>query len=399
MKNVGEMKKTENVEDIEDIKDIKNIKDSENTEKAGKDDVSSGKMPSNEMSSDSIPSDGIPSDSIPSDGISSKKGGCRVSLTKAAKLIAGVSGKSLILCHKRPDGDTLGSALALRSSLEYLGKTADIACCDKLPSNCTFLFCKKTLPLDMPDPSLYEAVIAVDVASVQMLGELSYLSDKVLVKLDHHRVGEDYAEYNYVDPEAAACGEIIYQLAKLMGVPDKVIAEPIYAALSSDSGGFRYSNTTRRTMQIASSAMAAGADFVRINHELFESRTPSEIRAIKTAYEKLKLYHGGRLAIVMITNDDKKRNELDDAELGVISSLPREIAGVALGVTVRQDTKDPLRYKVSMRSSEAVDVSTICAGLGGGGHLRAAGCEIFAPDPEKAVEKLLLALSECEKSL
>ncbi len=329
--------------------------------------------------------------------IRAAKGGT-VTIKKAAELIAMTSGRTLILCHRRPDGDTLGSALALKAVIEYLGREADIACCDSIPSNCGFLFEGRELPVREPDLSLYEALIAVDVASGQMLGELEGLKDRILLKIDHHRIGEDYAVYNYTDPDAAACGEIIYEIAKLMGVPDSVTAEPVYAALSSDSGGFRYSNTTCKTMRIAKCAMAAGADFVNINHKLFESRTPVEVRAIKTAYDKLRLYCEGKLALVMITNADKEENQLCDSELGVINSLPREIAGVEIGITVKQDSERPERYKVSMRSSEPADVSAICAEFGGGGHLCAAGCELFAPDPEEAEKKILSAVSKHEKN-
>lgn len=323
-----------------------------------------------------------------------KDRGIDVTLADAARIVAKINGRCLILCHKRPDGDTLGSALALKAALEYLGKSAEIACCDAPSSNCKFLFDSSALPIKEPDAALYEAIVAVDVASGQMLGKLEYLKDKVCLKLDHHRIGESYAEYNYVDPDAAACGEVIYQLCDLLGVPDSVIAEPIYAAISSDSGSFRYSSTTRRTMQIASNTMAAGADFVKINHNLFESRTQAEVSAIKTAYDNLKYYYDGKLAIVMITNSDKEKGQFGDSELGVINSLPREICNVVLGITIKQDSDDQTRYKVSMRSGETVDVSALCAEFGGGGHLRAAGCELRADSPDEAVGKLLCAISK-----
>jgi phosphoesterase RecJ-like protein len=303
-----------------------------------------------------------------------------------------------LLCHKRPDGDTLGSALALMQALQYMGKTVYISCAHTLAANNRFLFEDEEILVDRDYGDV--TLIAVDVASLSLLGELEeYYGDRIALKIDHHEMGEDYAERNYVDASAAACGEIIYEIVKLLGTPLAASAEPLYAALSSDTGGFRYSNTTPRTHRIAAELMETGIDHAYIDHRLFENRTQAEIRALTAAYTGLRYFHDGMVAAVVITNQMKERLSLNEEDLGVLSSLTREIDGVVVGITLKQSKAEPQKYKLSVRSEPGFPANTLCGLFGGGGHPCAAGAELEAPSPEKALLAVVKRIGVTEDGL
>ncbi len=303
-----------------------------------------------------------------------------------------------LLCHKRPDGDTLGSALGLMRALQHMGKTVYISCAHTLAANNRFLFEDEEILVDRDYGDV--TLVAVDVASLSLLGELEeYYGDRIALKIDHHEMGEDYAERNYVDASAAACGEIVYEIVKLLGTPLALSAEPLYAALSSDTGGFRYSNTTPRTHRIAAELMEAGADNAFIDHQLFENRTQSEIRALTAAYSGLRYFHDGTVAAVVITNQMKERLSLNEEDLGVLSSLTREIEGVVVGITLKQSRSEPQKYKLSVRSEPGFPANTLCGLFGGGGHPCAAGAEIEAPSPEKALLAIVKRIGVTEDGL
>lgn len=294
----------------------------------------------------------------------------------------------LLLCHKNPDADTLGSALALREALHHIGKTAHISCVHDPRGNTEFLFSEDD---DIADRDYGDVtVISIDIASRSLLGELEeYYGDCIYLKIDHHEISDDFAEFNYTDYSAAACGEIIYEIVKLLNVPLDIVSAYLYAAISSDTGGFRYSNTTARTHIIAAELLNAGADNAYIDHMLFENRTRSEIRALTAAYSNLHFYLDGAVAAVVITNQIKERLDLDEGDLGVLSSITREIEGVVVGITLRQNKTEPQKYKASVRSEPGFPANVLCSLFGGGGHACAAGAEIIASSPEKALSQIV----------
>jgi len=291
----------------------------------------------------------------------------------------------LLLCHRRPDGDTLGSALGLMRALRALGKEAYMACEHEPTANTRFLFNEKEADLSDYDYDGFLPV-AIDVAEASLLGALEReYGDRIALKLDHHETGEDYAARNYTVPTAAACGEIICEIVERLGVPLAVSAAPLYAALSSDTGGFRYANTTAATHRLAAALLEACADNAYIDHKLFESRTQSEIRALTAAYTGLRYFHDGAVAAVVISNQIKERLDLREDDLGVLSAITREIDGVIVGITVKQNRAEPQRFKISVRSEPGFPANTLCALFGGGGHACAAGAELTAASPEKAL--------------
>ena len=217
---------------------------------------------------------------------------------------------------------------------------------------------------------------------------------RIDLKIDHHEMGKDFAAKLLVDPTAAACAEIVYEIVCALGSMNPKTADCLYAAISSDTGGFRYQNTTPRTHEIAAALIRAGCRHSEIDHQLFESHTHAEIKAMRLVWENVRFLREGKLAMVTVTNEQKQKEGLSDPDTGIMNSLPREIAGVELGVVLKQSTKHPEDYKLSLRSCDSVNANEICALLGGGGHARAAGATVRAASLQEAEAKVLWAIGE-----
>lgn len=307
--------------------------------------------------------------------------------------------KTLIVYHVRSDADAVGSAFALKELLRVMGIPAYCACSDEIPERLQFLadgsqgsvILEEGLKLD------YERVISVDSASPSQLGELFYrLHRDIDMMIDHHANGTPYAP-NYIDPNAAATGEIIYAIAKRLcemgeidGIPDRVI-NCVYAAISSDTGGFRYSNATPNTYRIAADLIEAGVDSAEINRLIFDCKSLKQVKAEGEAIRSLRLYGDGEIASVCLPYSVKEALELEDEHLGTLIDIPRSVYGVQIAFAIKQESLDG-SFRVSMRSSTDFDVSAVCADFGGGGHKRAAGCTVYADSIEKVQEKILDAI-------
>ena len=309
--------------------------------------------------------------------------------------------KTLIIYHVRSDADAIGSAFALRELLRIMNIPAICACGDEVPERLRFLtdgvqgsvLLEEGMELD------HERVISVDSASPMQLGELyDRLHKYIDIMIDHHAMGTVYAD-NYIDAEAAATGEIIFEVAKhlvkmgkISDIPHRVI-NCIYAAVCSDTGCFRYANARPRTFRCAAELIEAGADQLDVNHRLFEAKTVKQIRAEGEAARRLQIHEGGRIASVTFPYSSKFSMSLSDENLETIIDIPRSVSGVEVAFAVRQPEDKPF-FRVSMRSSTDFDVSKICALFGGGGHIRAAGCSLQAANVREAEEMILNAVTE-----
>jgi len=279
----------------------------------------------------------------------------------------------LILCHKNPDGDTIGCAGALCLALKALGKNAAVLCSDPIPSLYDFM------GLELFDSSFTPGfVVAVDVASIQLFGDRNNVqkyAEHVDLCIDHHASNSGYAYETLLDPGAAAACELMIDVIEEMGVPlTPAIADCLYTGISTDTGCFRFSSTTARTHKAAARVMEAGANIEMLNARLFESRSRGRIEIEKMALESLEYFFDGRCAMICLTWDQIVTSGVAGAELEDLISLPRSIEGVEVGLTLRQQ-KDG-SYRISIRTAGAVDACAIARHLGGGGHARAAGCEI-----------------------
>ena len=312
-----------------------------------------------------------------------------ITLSSAATLIAEKS-SILILTHGHPDGDTLGSAFGLKLALEGFCR-AEIICPDSVPDRLRFI---SSGEINLDEGRLEdfspEAVISIDVAELHLMGAYGErYADGIDLKLDHHRDGSAYARYNYIDSGSAAAGEIIYKLIReleFIGAAKltPACASALYAAISSDTGSFRFSNTTAETLRIAASLMELGADTETVNQRLYESKSTKEIVAEKLTLNGMKLLRNGTVALFSITNSMKAENGLSDEDFGGVIDLIRAIDGVELAVTLRQLSDQPEKFRLSMRSCGNIYANRLCSMFDGGGHARAAGGSLFSESPENA---------------
>ncbi len=289
----------------------------------------------------------------------------------------------LILSHRNPDGDTLGSAFALKRALALMGKNSMVRCVDEIHPKFSYLW----QDLDNSDIN-FEKIIAVDVADNKLLGEefQKLYGDRVWLCIDHHMSNREYAQ-NLLLEDRAAAAVVIYEVICELGVnitPE--IANCIYTGLATDTGCFMFSNTTPTVHRIAAEVMEKGADYTTINRLMFETKTLSYLKLEQMAVASIESHFNGKCAVMTITRKMFEESGSSSSECDGIASLPRKIEGVQVGVTIRE--RHDGTYKVSLRTVEPIDASKICGKLGGGGHNRAAGCE-FECSLEEAKQTLL----------
>ena len=312
-----------------------------------------------------------------------------ITLSAAASLIA-EKRKILIITHGHPDGDTLGSAYGLKRAIEKYCD-ARVICVDPIPNRLKFLTDGET---DLREERLEdfspEFIMAVDVAETHLMGVYgTNYAGAIDLKIDHHVNGSEYARYNYIEGDTAACGERVYKLVRELEAINSATLTPgsasaLYAAISSDTGSFKYTNTTPSTMRIAADLMEAGADTETINQRLYESKSANEVIATKLALNGMNICRQGTMTVFSITNKLKEESGLSDEDFGDVINLLREIDGVELAVTLRQLTDKPEKFKISMRSSGDIKANELCAMFDGGGHVKAAGGMIISDSPENA---------------
>lgn len=303
-------------------------------------------------------------------------------LESAAKTLLSKD-KILILTHRSPDGDTIGSGYALAMALRKLGKNVKVDCTDPFPEKYSY-FTDKLEKLEFDE----EFVVSVDIADTKLLGEkLSDYADKIDLCIDHHGSNTKYAKEYYVEASAAAAAQVIAKLIRLMNVEfDKDIANAIYTGITTDTGCFRYTNVTAETHRIAADMIDCGAESGMINRLIFETKSRSRLEIERRVMDSIQFYLDGRCAVAYATIDMMKESGAVDSDMEGVSSLPRQIEGVMAGITLRE--KNNGKFKVSVRTTDELNASAICANFGGGGHKAAAGCMITGTLNE-AIEQII----------
>ena len=312
----------------------------------------------------------------------------KIDVAKAAELL-NAADNILILTHRNPDGDTLGSGFALMHALRSTGKKAKVLCCDEIPKKYSYMFGEKQEDFSA------EYTVAVDVADIKLLGNgLSReFESKIDLCIDHHGSNTEYADNLLLRSCAATC-EVVYDLVNALGVEiTPIIADCLYTGLSTDTGCFLFSNVTPETHIIAADLIKKGADYVNINKVMFETKSIGYFKLEELALNTIKTYFGGKCAVMSITQKMLSESGTDESDCDGIAGIPRKIDGVLVGVTVRE--RNDGSYKVSLRSHEPVDSAKICKLMGGGGHARAAGCELN-PDALEAEKAKLFSIIEDE---
>ncbi len=282
-----------------------------------------------------------------------------------------------ILPHVSVDGDALGSSLALALALEKAGKNSKIYIEEEIPAIYEFLPVKEYVEVYKPDEQKYDLVIALDTGDLERLGKRVdiFNSTPFTINIDHHTTNTEFALLNHVKPTAAAVGEMMYDLIKLMGIClDENIATCLYVAIATDTGGFRYSNTTPLTHQITADLINNGANVSMISQLVFETVPLKKVKLMGLAIDTIEIFEGGKVAFITITNDMIKEAGADDEDSDGLVNIARNVNGVEVAVLIKQ--KSDNEFKINFRSQSYVDVSAIANKYSGGGHKKAAGCTV-----------------------
>lgn len=294
-----------------------------------------------------------------------------------------------ILTHRRPDGDTLGSAAAMCLGLRSIGKRAHVL--ENAETGERFLWMMEGLTAPAGE---HDTVISVDVAAPGMLPKaFQELRERCVLRIDHHGSATPFTQQELVDPSAGACAEIIYDVLVEMGAElTPAVADALYVGVSTDTGCFRYSNTTDHTFAVAAACAKAGARVYALNQALFETNSLAKLRIQGWIVENMRIFGGGKLAIVAIPRAVEDMLGVTNDDMDNISSFPRTVAGVCMAATLRQ-TKGG-ETKISVRAVPGYDAAALCEKFGGGGHKGAAGASSPLPlqDAAKAVEEAMLAM-------
>ncbi|HSA58138.1 MAG TPA: bifunctional oligoribonuclease/PAP phosphatase NrnA [bacterium] len=304
----------------------------------------------------------------------SKGSSPRSDATAKAAAIVRKGERFLVATHVNPDGDALGSALALAAGLHRSGKSVTVYNADPVPYYLKFLPGSGAVTSRLLPSDRFDAVFVVDCSELARVGKafLSRLEDfGISVVLDHHARGKRDGDVRCVDAKAAASGVVVHRLLERLGVAlTKQIAVNLYVTLATDTGWFRYGNTSAGVLRLAARLVEAGAEPDRISRALQESSPPARLKLLARVLDSLELYEGGTIGLVALTRAMLKETGGTIEMTDDFVEFPRSVASVEAAALLRET---PDGWRVSLRSKEAIDVGAVATGLEGGGHIRAAG--------------------------
>jgi len=294
----------------------------------------------------------------------------------------------LILTHVRPDGDTVGCAAALCAALRALGKTAYLLPNPELTDNLIPYFA----PYSAPENFVPEKVVSTDIATVGLFPENAkpYIG-QIDLAIDHHPSFERFGKANIVRPEAAACGELMYDILSHLGPIAAEIALPLYVAVSTDTGGFVYGNTTAYTHSVAAALMQTGIDYKTANKVFFRTKTRKRLSLEADMLSHMEFYDQGRVVFLYVPIALMERLSATESDAEDLSALGGQIDGTDCAVTFRELRPDV--WKLSVRTGSRINATNVCALMGGGGHAAAAGCTVEAP-LEEVKQRVLESIAQ-----
>ena len=302
------------------------------------------------------------------------------------------SNKIAIMSHIMPDGDNVGSSLALYNALKKYGKDVRFILDDDIPK--VYKFLKNSDKVERPGQyESFDIVIALDCGDAERLGKSRlYIQDNFVINIDHHISNDEFGNLNIVDSNAAATGEIIFQIIKLLGIEmDKKISECLYTAIVTDTGQFQYSNTSSITHEIAGNLINNGVNVSLMFERIYQNSSKEKVMLMKTALDTLEFFHNDSISCVSLTLEQMKdANAMEDDSEGIIN-LARDIECVEVAIFLKE--LEPGKIKVGLRSKKMIDVADVSLQFGGGGHVRAAGCTLYGTISE-VKERILDAIIE-----
>lgn len=292
--------------------------------------------------------------------------------------------------HTNMDGDAIGSSAAICLALRQLGKDAWIIIDEEVPDNLMFL-AEGLVTEDKEFACTADMAFCVDSGALDRIGERASLfkAAKRSVCIDHHSTSTHFCDYNYIDPKSAATGQLAFLLIKELEIlPDKRIANSVFAAITTDTGNFQYSNTQKITHEIVAELYDWGVSANEVSIEIYESDRFERLKVEALAIARMRSEFDGKFLITYVSQEMLKESGAFMYETDRIVNLMRAIKGTEVSVLVKEYEKDVI--KLSMRSKQYFDVAKLCAGLGGGGHARAAGATLRC-SLDEAIERVIEA--------
>jgi phosphoesterase RecJ-like protein len=302
----------------------------------------------------------------------------------------------LIACHENPEGDAIGSELALALALRKMGKTATVLNADPVPGNLLFLPGAGTVVF-AEDGSKYDVAVVVDCGSPDRTGHVAreLLKCPLLVNIDHHRTNGDIGELSLVDPDAAATGLLVHRILSAMGHEIGLdVATNIYVAVLTDTGSFHYGSSSPEAFEVAGEMVRRGVDPWAVAEQVYETQSARRLRLLGRVLDSLDVSSDGRVACITTMLEDLVEFASGKDALEGFINYPRSIVGVEVAVSFREEEGGI--FRVSFRSKGRVDVSAVAALFGGGGHRNAAGCTVtgaLADVKKRVLEALAAVLS------
>ncbi|WP_424765748.1 DHH family phosphoesterase [Paenibacillus sp. sgz302251] len=300
----------------------------------------------------------------------------------------------LVVSHVQPDGDAISSTLVVGWLLQKLGKSAVLINEGELPSRLSFLDNFESIVnyKQAPPEQKFDAVIAIDCADYRRIGDVtsSFAHEAKLLNIDHHPTNNSFGALNVIRAEAAATVEILFDLIERAGITlDLNCATAIYTGLLTDTGGFRYSNTSPRVMNIASQLLAIGVSGNELADHLLEKMTLAKLKLLQIALSRLTFSDNLEIGWVYIGKDDLQETGAVREDLEGIVNYALNVDGVEVGILFKESEDGAV--KASIRSAGKANVAAIAQTFGGGGHVRAAGCRLDGPLPD-AIQQLVEAV-------
>lgn len=277
--------------------------------------------------------------------------------------------------HVSPEGDALGSAIALALALRAAGKEAEVVIKDRVPDYLDFLPHQGIVSRHPTLPHAYDVLAVVDCGDLERTGMFEQAPPpvKVVVNIDHHITNRGFGGVNWIVPDATASGQMVYELIRAWGITlSREMALCLYTTLLTETGSFRYSNTTPTTFRMAADLLDCGVDGAKVAQALYERNSPGRLRLLGEVLKVLDRHPGGKIAWVTVTQAMFQATGTSPEDTEEMVNYPRSLKGVEVAILFREI--NPTQYKVSLRSQGRVDVASVAGSFGGGGHRNAAGC-------------------------
>lgn len=284
----------------------------------------------------------------------------------------------LLFPHVSMDGDALGSCVALCKALRKMGKVSWVLIEDEIPGNIAFLdkgYCTDNQKII---DDVLDCAIAIDCGELSRFPKRAdkFKKAKISICIDHHMTSEEMCDYNYICPEAAATGELIFELLKAMNVEaDKEIGEAIFAAITTDTGNFQYSNTSKKSHEIIAELYDWNIDANKVSVEIYQNIRFEKMLITNRALDHIEIFGDGKIAMSYLTKREIEEVGADSSETDEVINRLRDIRGVEYACFIKEKEEKVIR--VSLRAKRNGDVASIAKAIGGGGHIKAAGATLY----------------------